>query len=80
MRIALGSRCIVIEWRRVCRHQVLGICPRCYPDEVRTRRNRKLEMALAWLQRFAADDPYVTTVQQMRRQAIDALDHIADIF
>lgn len=79
MRIPLGSRCIVIEWRQRCRHEVLGICPRCYPDEVRTRRNRKLAMAIAWLQRLSVEDPYVTDVRQLRQQARDALDQVGDL-
>lgn len=79
MRIPLGSRCIVIEWRQRCRHEVLGICPRCYPDEVRTRRNRKLAMAIAWLERLSVADPYVTNLPQVRQQARDALDQVADL-
>lgn len=80
MRIPLGrDRCWVIELRSRCRHEVLGICPRCWPAEARTRRNRKLSLAIAWLERLAVKDPHIVTTPQVRRIASDALNAIADL-
>jgi hypothetical protein len=80
IRIPLGrDRCLVLEVRARCRHNVLGICPRCYPAESRTQRNRKLCLALAWLERLSAEDPHIKDVKQVRRIAADALAGIADL-
>jgi len=80
MRIPLGrNRCLVLELRARCRHEVLGICPQCYPAEARTRRNRKLAMALAWLDRIRAPDPHVTELRQVQAMADHALATIADL-
>lgn len=80
MRIPLGrDRCLVVELRARCRHQVLGICPRCHPSEVRTLRNLKLALALAWLERLSAPDPYISNVDQVRRIARDAVHQVADL-
>lgn len=80
VRIPVGrNRLLVLELRRKCRHRVLGICPRCYPSEVRTLRNRKLCAAIAWLERLGAVDPHVTTVAQLRRMARDALTLVAEM-
>jgi hypothetical protein len=69
----------VLELRARCRHNVLGICPRCYPAEARTRRNRKLCMALAWLERIRAHDPHVTQLRQVQQMADHAIATIADL-
>jgi hypothetical protein len=80
MRIFLSrSRCVVIEFRRRCRHDVVGICPRCWPLESRTRRNKKLSLAIAWLDRIRSPDPHVQTLAQVQRMANDAIQHIADL-
>jgi hypothetical protein len=80
MVIPLGhGRCLFLELRTRCRHDVLGICPRCYPAESRTRRNKKLALALAWLVRISADDLHVTTLkqsQEMARHAINAVENL----
>lgn len=80
MRIRLGrNRCLFFELRKRCRHNVLGICPRCYPAEARTRRNKKLALAIAWLERIRAPDPHINTLDQVQRIADDALEHIAHL-
>ena len=80
IRIALGrNRCLVLELRARCRHNVLGICPRCYPAEARTRRNRKLAVALAWLERMSIPDPHAQTADQVRAMAAHALSKVADL-
>jgi hypothetical protein len=80
IRIPLSpSRCLVLELRARCRHDVLGICPRCYPDEARTRRNRKLCAAIAWLERIRAPDPHVTELRQAQQMADHALSTVADL-
>jgi hypothetical protein len=80
MRIPLGhGRCLFLEVRARCRHQVIGICPRCHPAESRTLRNKKLCLAIAWLQRFKATDPHITNLEQVRGMATHALDAIADL-
>lgn len=79
MRIPLGSRCLVIELRTRCRHDVVGICPRCYPSESRTRRNRKLALAIAWLDRIRTPDPYVTRLEQAQAMAKSALNDVSNI-
>jgi hypothetical protein len=80
IRIPLGhNRCLVLEVRARCRHDVLGICPRCYPAESRTRRNRKLALAIAWLDRIRSVDPFVKDISQVRSMAAHALDTIADL-
>ena len=80
MRIPLGfDRCLVLELRPRCRHGVLGICPRCYPAEARTLRNKKLALALAWLERLSVPDPYLTEVTQLQRIASDARQAVADL-
>lgn len=80
MRIFIGrSRCLFVELRRRCRHDVVGICPRCWPAESRTRRNRKLALAIAWLDRIRSPDPHVKTIDQARRMAHDAIQTIADL-
>lgn len=79
MRIRLFNHCLVLEWRGRCRHEVVGICPRCFPSEVRTLRNKKLALALAWLERLAVEDPHITQVGQCRRMAADAYRAIGDL-
>lgn len=80
MRIFFGrSRCLFLELRARCRHDVVGICPRCWPSESRTRRNRKLALAIAWLDRIRSPDPHVKTLDQAKRMADDAIQHIADL-
>jgi hypothetical protein len=80
MRIFLGrSRCLFIELRPRCRHRVIGICPRCWPQESRTRRNKKLALAIAWLDRIRTSDPHVRTLGQAQRMADDAIQQIADL-
>lgn len=79
VRIPLARNlCLVIQVRRRCRHNVLGVCPRCYPRESRRFANRKLCMALAWLQQIKASDPRLT-VQDKERMARDALEQIGDL-
>jgi len=80
MRIFLGrSRCLFLEVRARCRHDVVGICPRCWPAESRTRRNRKLALAIAWLDRIRSPDPHVQSLGHAQRMADDAIQHIADL-
>jgi hypothetical protein len=80
MRIPLGrNRCLFVELRARCRHDVVGICPRCWPDESRTRANRKLSLAIAWLDRIRSPDHQIKTVEQLRRIAHDAINSIADL-
>jgi hypothetical protein len=80
MRIFLGrSRCLFLELRPRCRHDVVGICPRCWPSESRTRRNKKLALAIAWLDRIRSPDPTITTLDQAKRMADDAIQHVADL-
>jgi hypothetical protein len=80
MRILLSrSRCLILELRPRCRHDVIGICPRCWPQESRTRRNKKLALAIAWLDRIRTPDPHVTTLDQARRMADDGIQHVADL-
>lgn len=68
-----------LEVRRRCRHHVVGICPRCYPAESRTLRNKKLALAIAWLEHIAGDNPHIRTLDQVRRVAKDAREMIADL-
>jgi hypothetical protein len=80
IRIPFGrNRWLVLELRARCRHNVPGICPRCYPAEARTRRNRKLAVALAWLERIRAPDPQVTELRQAQGMADHALRTIDDL-
>ena len=79
MKIKVGSFCLVIELRTRCTHGLVGICPRCWPDEARTRRNRKLALALAWLERIAAHDPHVSTLAQAKAMANSAIQNIQDL-
>jgi hypothetical protein len=79
MRIRLGWYLLVLELRGRCRHNVIGICPRCYPIESRTLRNKKLALALAWLDRIRSPDPHVNTLDQVQRMASDAIDQVADL-
>lgn len=80
MRIPLGrSSCLFLEIRARCRHDVLGICPRCYPTEARRRSNRKLALAIAWLIRIKTPDPHIRTLDQVQRIASDALEQIGDL-
>ena len=80
MRILLSrSRCLILELRPRCRHDVIGICPRCWPQESRTRRNKKLALAIAWLDRIRTPDPHVTTLDQARRMADDGIQQVADL-
>jgi hypothetical protein len=80
MRIPLTyDRCLVLELRARCRHDVLGICPRCYPAESRTLRNRKLAIAIAWLQRIRATDPFIKDPAAARGMAEHALSQIGDL-
>jgi len=80
MRIFLGrSRCLVLELRPRCRHGVVGICPRCWPQESRTRRNKKLALAIAWLDRIRTPDSHIHTLGQTQRMADDAIRQIADL-
>ncbi len=79
MRIHFFNHCLVLEWRGRCRHDVVGICPRCFPSEARTLRNKKLALAVAWLERLAAADPQVKEVPQLRRMAADAYQAVADL-
>lgn len=80
MRIFLArSLCLIVEFRRRCRHQVVGICPRCWPSESRTRRNRKLALAIAWLDRIRTPDPHVDSLRQAQQMADDAIKHISDL-
>jgi hypothetical protein len=80
MRIPLGrSTCLFLELRHRCRHDVVGICPRCYPTEARTRRNRKLALAIAWLDRIRTPDPHIRTLDQVQKIAADAIDQVADL-
>jgi hypothetical protein len=80
MRIYLTpSRCLFLELRARCRHDVVGICPRCWPHESRTRRNRKLSLAIAWLDRIRSPDPSLKTLDQAQRMAHDAINSIADL-
>jgi hypothetical protein len=46
---------------------------------VRTLRNKKLALALAWLERIATPDPYVTDIKQLRRMAEDGRQNVADL-
>lgn len=79
MRIRLGWYLLVLELRGRCRHNVIGICPRCYPAESRTLRNKKLALAIAWLDRIRSPDPHVNTLDQVQRMASDAIDQVADL-
>jgi hypothetical protein len=80
MRIPLGrNRCLFVELRARCPHDVVGICPRCWPRESRTRRNRKLSLAIAWLDRIRSPDHHIKTIEQVRRMADDAINSIADL-
>jgi hypothetical protein len=80
MRIRLGSAtCLLIEVRKRCRHNVIGICPRCYPAEARTLRNKKLALAIAWLERIGTPDPQIRNLDQVQRIAHDALEQVADL-
>lgn len=80
MRIPLGrNRCLLLELRPRCQHNVLGICPRCFPAEARTRRNRKLALAIAWLERISIPDPHIRSLDQVQKIAADALNQVADL-
>ncbi len=79
MRIRLGWYLLVLELRGRCRHNVIGICPRCYPAESRTLRNKKLALAIAWLDRIRSPDPHINTLDQVQRMASDAIDQVADL-
>lgn len=80
MLIPVGrNRWLLLEFRQRCRHDVIGICPRCYPAEARTRRNRKLALALAWLERIRTPDPHIRNLDQVQRMAADAIEHVADL-
>lgn len=79
MRIRLGWWLLVLELRGRCRHNVIGICPRCYPAESRTLRNKKLALAIAWLDRIRTPDPHIHNLDQVQRMAADALEHVADL-
>lgn len=79
MRIRLGWYLLVLELRGRCRHNVIGICPRCYPAESRTLRNKKLALAIAWLDRIRSPDPHISTLDQVQRMASDAIDQVADL-
>jgi hypothetical protein len=70
---------MVIELRKRCCHDVVGVCPRCWPSESRTRRNRKLALAIAWLDRIRTPDPYVTDLRQAQKMADSAIQNIADL-
>jgi hypothetical protein len=73
------GRWLLLEVRKRCRHSVIGICPRCYPVEARTRRNKKLALAIAWLERIHIPDPHITNLDQVRRIAGEAIQHISDL-
>jgi hypothetical protein len=79
MRIRLGFALLVLELRTRCRHNVIGICPRCYPAEARTLRNKKLALAIAWLERIRTPDPHIRNLDQVQRIADDAINQIADL-
>lgn len=80
MRIPFGrSRCLVLEFRRRCQHDVLGVCPRCYPAEARTLRNKKLALALAWLERIETPDPVIVDLRQAQAMARSARYDIAKL-
>jgi hypothetical protein len=79
MRIRFRSHCLIVELRPRCLHGVVGICPRCWPAEARTRRNKKLALAIAWLDRIRTHDPHVTTLDDVRGMANSAIQHIADL-
>lgn len=80
MRIPLGrNRCLFLEFRARCSHDVVGICPRCWPSESRTRRNKKLSLAIAWLDRIRSPDPNVSQLGQAQAMANTAIRDIADL-
>lgn len=79
MKIRLGPRLLVVELRGRCTHDVIGICPRCWPKDARTLRNKKLALAIAWLDRIRTPDPYVQTLGQAQKMADDAIQHVADL-
>ena len=80
MRIPLTrSKCLFLELRRRCQHNVYGICPRCYPAESRTLRNKKLALAIAWLERIKTPDPYLRNLDQVQKMAGDALEQVGDL-
>jgi len=79
VKINLGRWHLVLELRGRCRHNVIGICPRCWPKDARTLRNKKLALAIAWLDRIRTPDAFVTRLDQVQRMADDAIKHISDL-
>jgi len=68
-----------LDIRKRCPHKVDGICPRCYPAESRTPANRKLSLAIAWLDRIRITDPQIRSLDQVQKMAGDALDQVRDL-